>query len=56
MLPDHNEPITKVKLFEYEGEEHEEEKTEEKEPNKKQQKKQKKKESEGGATEEVQPS
>jgi hypothetical protein len=39
-LPQHNEPISKIKCFEYVGEEHEEEKSEE--PAKKQ-KKQKKK-------------
>lgn len=35
VLPEHNEPVSKLKLYEYEGEEHEEEKAEEKEVNKK---------------------
>ena len=50
-MPQHNEPISKIKCFEYVGEEHEEEKSEE--PAKKQ-KKQKKK-GEGEAAEEVVP-
>ena len=52
VLPDHHDPISKVKLYEYEGEENEEEKTGEKEVNKEQQKKQKKKEGEVVAAEE----
>ena len=54
VLPDHHDPISKVKMFEYEGQENEEEKTEEKEVSKKQQKKQKKKDGEA-VTEETQP-
>ena len=54
VLPDHHEPISKVKMFDYEGQENEEEKTEEKEVSKKQQKKQKKKEGDA-VPEETQP-
>jgi asparaginyl-tRNA synthetase len=35
VLPDHHEPIQKLKMYEYEGQENEEEKTEEKEVSKK---------------------
>ena len=49
VLPEHHEPISKLKMYEHEGQEHEEEKVEEKEVSKKQQKKQKKKEGEAAA-------
>jgi asparaginyl-tRNA synthetase len=51
VLPEHHEPISKIKMYEHEGQEHEEEKVEEKEVSKKQQKKQKKKEGEPAAEE-----
>lgn len=34
VLPGHHDPISKVKMYGYEGEEHEEEKTEEVKPKK----------------------